>query len=114
MPFTLTLDWSDIRNYDYAGLGFHSPNMEATHRFGLLRTATVTDQEALATLVLSGCYLGFLPDHYAQAFVRDGMIQRVPHGQCMYKVQFLAVTRRANPGSRATQAFRDALMRAHA
>ena len=99
---------------DYAGLAFHSPNMEVTHRFGLRRHATVTDQEAIATLVFSGCYLGFLPDHYAATFVRDGLIQRVPHAQCMYTVQFLAVTRHAHKGSRAAQAFRDVLMRAHA
>jgi DNA-binding transcriptional LysR family regulator len=109
-----TLTWSDIQDYDYAGLAFHSPNMEVTHRFGLRRHATVTDQEAIATLVFSGCYLGFLPDHYAATFVRDGLIQRVPHAQCMYTVQFLAVTRHAHKGSRAAQAFRDVLMRAHA
>jgi len=109
-----TLAWSDIQDCDFAGLPFHSPNMEAMHRFGLRRQATATDQESIAMLVLSGCYLGFLPDHYAAKFVSDGLIKRIPHAQCMYEVRFLAVTRRARDASRAALAFRDALVRAHA
>ena len=107
------LTWNDIQDYDYAGLAFHSPNMEATHRFGLRRQATVSDQEAIVTLVLSGCYLGFLPDHYAATFLRDGLMQRVQHPECMYTVQFNAIRRRMQPAPRVTRAFLDALERAH-
>ena len=71
----LTLD--DLRRHDYVGLEFHSPNMEATHRFGLQRRASVTDQEAVATLVLSGCFIGFLPDHYAEGFVARGLLRKI-------------------------------------
>jgi DNA-binding transcriptional LysR family regulator len=108
-----SLAWADLQDYDYAGLGFHSPNMEATHRFGLHRHASVTDQEAIATLILSGCYIGFLPDHYAATFVRDGMMQRVDHAECMYDVQFVAILRHSPEPSRVAQTFRDALQAAH-
>jgi len=107
------LGWSDLQDYDYAGLAFHSPNMEASHRFGLRRQASVTDQEAIATLVLSGCYLGFLPDHYAEAFVAAGRMRRIQHPECMYEVQFMAIVRRSPGPSRVAQAFLDALRRAH-
>ena len=80
------LTWSELQDYDYVGLGFHSPNMEASHRFGLRRKATVSDQEAIASLILSGCYIGFLPDHYAAALVREELLQRVSHPECMYEV----------------------------
>ncbi len=105
--------WDELRGQDYAGLAFHSPNMEVTHRFGLRRTATVTDQEALALLILSGRYLGFLPDHYADIFLRNGRLRRVGPDDASYPVQFVAITRASPPAPRAARAFLEALRRAH-
>jgi DNA-binding transcriptional LysR family regulator len=105
---------AELQQVDYAGLAFHSPNMEATHRFGLRRRATANDQEAIATLILSGDYIGFLPDHYAAAFVRAGAMRRVEPLECMYRVRFVAVLRRSAPPSRVARAFLQALRAAHA
>jgi DNA-binding transcriptional LysR family regulator len=105
---------AEVQRHDYAGLGFHSPNMEATHRFGLRRQATANDQEAIATLVLSGDYIGFLPDHYAAAFVREGSMRRIEHPECRYQVRFVAVLRRASPPQRVARAFLRELIAAHA
>jgi hypothetical protein len=44
--------------------------MELAHARHLQRGATAFDQEAIATLILSGRFVGFLPEHYADAFVR--------------------------------------------
>lgn len=66
------LTWEKLRAHAFAGLGFHSPNMELSHRARLVRKATGFDQEAIAMLVLSGQYLGFLPDHYAKGFEQVG------------------------------------------
>ena len=107
------VNWEELRDYDYAGLAFHSPNMEATHRFGLRRQATVSDQEAIATLILSGCYLGFLPDHYAKNFEADGLIARVDHAECMYEVRFVAISRRASSNARLAAMFLEALRASH-
>jgi len=108
-----SLTWADLQDYDYVGLAFHSPNMEATHRFRLRRQASVTDQEAIATLILSGCYVGFLPDHYAATFLSQGLMQRVEHPECMYDVQFVAILRRSPEPSRVAHAFLEALREAH-
>jgi DNA-binding transcriptional LysR family regulator len=105
---------SELQRHDYAGLAFHSPNMEATHRFGLRRQATANDQEAIATLILSGRYIGFLPDHYAAAFVHEGSMRRIERQDCMYRVSFVAVLRRSSQRSRVTAAFLQALRDAHA
>ncbi len=107
------LGWDELQACDHAALAFHSPNMEATHRFSLRRQATASDQEAIALLILSGRYVGFLPDHYAEAFVRDGLIERVAHPECMYGVRFVAITRRSPEPSRPVRAFLDALAGAH-
>jgi DNA-binding transcriptional LysR family regulator len=108
------LNWEPVRQADYAGLAFHSPNMEVTHRLRLHRTATVTDQEALATLLLSGRYIGFLPDHYAALFESAGRLRRLALPDATYRVQFVAISR-AWPGpSRIGRAFLAALRAAHA
>lgn len=105
---------AELQDYDHVGFGFHSPNMEATHRLGLRRQATVNDQEAVATLILSGCYIGFLPDHYAQAFVRDGLVERIDLPGSTYEVKFVAIQRRSPAPTRIGQAFFEGLRRAHA
>jgi DNA-binding transcriptional LysR family regulator len=105
---------AELQRHAYAGLAFHSPNMEAAHRIRLRRRASVTDQEAVATLVLSGGYIGFLPDHYAESFVRAGQVQRVAHPECRYDVQFVSIVRRSPAPTRLAQAFLDALLAAHA
>jgi DNA-binding transcriptional LysR family regulator len=108
------VDSAQLQQHDYAGLAYHSPNMDAAHRFGLRRHASVTDQEAVAMLVLSGRYVGFLPDHYARAFVREGAMKRVGPPECSYEVQFVAIARRSPAPTRIAGAFWQALARAHA
>ena len=108
------LTWADLRRHAFAGLGYHSPNMELSHRAQLLREATASDQEAIATLVLSGCYLGFLPDHYAASFERDGRLRRVLPERFHYLCRFVSVMRRSPQPARAARLFADCLRAAHA
>ena len=107
------LTWKAIRSYQFAGLGFHSPNMELSHDARLPRKATGFDQESIATLILSGRYLGFLPDHYAESFERRGQMQAVLPTLFRYRCQFVSVLRRSPPPPRAAQAFAECLTEAH-
>lgn len=107
------LDWHDIRKHRYAGLGYHSPNMELTHKVGLTRSATAYDQEAVLTLITSGNYLGFLPSHYASAFVHEGRIRCLNNGRFSYKVDYAAIVRRVPEPSRSVQTMLRCLENAH-
>ena len=107
------LDWDALRAFPFAGLGYHSPNMELSHRAQLARSATGFDQEAIATLVLSGRFLGFLPDHYAQAFERQGRLQAVRPDLLHYRCQFVSLVRRSPTPSRAAQLLQRCLAQAH-
>ncbi|MEB0056764.1 MULTISPECIES: LysR family transcriptional regulator [unclassified Variovorax] len=108
------LTWEKLRAHAFAGLGYHSPNMELSHRARLPRKATGFDQEAIATLILSGQYLGFLPDHYAEAFVQRGQMQAVAPKRFHYACRFVSLLRRSPTPSRATQLFAECLVVAHA
>jgi DNA-binding transcriptional LysR family regulator len=105
--------WADLRRQDLAALGYHSPNMALTHERRLERAATASDQEAVATLVLSGAYVGFLPDHYAQAFVAAGRMRAVAPRTLFYRCAFACMRRRAPAPSRVAETFREALLAAH-
>lgn len=108
-----TLTWDDIRAESYAGLGYHSPNMELSHNVQLRRAASAYDQEAVAMLVQSGRFVGFLPDHYARSFEEDGAIRRLRPEVFNYDVQFAALVRHAPKPSRVAQTFIDCLLATH-
>lgn len=109
------LDWAGLRKRgDFAGLGYHSPNMALAHAERLPRRATGFEQEAIATLILSGEFLGFLPDHYADSFVQRGQMRAVHPQLLNYRCDFVSVLRRSPQPSRAAQLFHDCLLAAHA
>ena len=106
-------DWDGLRTHQFAGLGYHSPNMEISQQVRLARKATGFDQEAIATLILSGKFLGFLPDHYAESFVRGDQMRAIDPAVFRYDCQFFAIVRRSPQIARATRAFQDCLEQAH-
>ena len=107
-------DWETLRVHHFAGLGYHSPNMEISQQVRLQRHATGYDQESIATLILSGKYLGFLPDHYAQSFERNGQMRAVKADLFRYDCSFFCIVRRSPQPSRVTLAFQECLRKIHA
>jgi len=103
----------DILNSKYAGLGYHSPNMEIGRRLGMKREVTVYDQEAILHLLLSGCYIGYLPDHYAKNYIEREQIKAVGCETFHYECEFLAIHRSSPKASRIVQTFLDCLIQAH-
>jgi DNA-binding transcriptional LysR family regulator len=108
------LDWASLRQYAFAGLGYHSPNMELSQQMRMPRKATGFDQESIATLILSGQFLGFLPIHYAQSFVQAGQMRAIQPELFHYECDFFGITRRSPQPSRATRAFQECLVQTHA
>ena len=113
-PDDLALDWSSLRQYPFAGLGYHSPNMELSQQMRMPRKATGFDQESIATLILSGRFLGFLPVHYAQSFAQTGQMRAIQPALFHYECHFFGITRRSPQPSRATRAFQECLVLTHA
>lgn len=104
---------TDVLTASYAGLGYHSPNMEAAHKQGLQRKATAYDQEGIVHLILSGAYIGYLPDHYAALFERQGLLVRLHNPTFGYRCQFDAIWRTSPKPSRLTALFLDCLRQVH-
>lgn len=102
-----------ILNQKYAGLGYHSPNMENGLSLGWQRSATVYDQEALVCLLQSGKYIGYLPDHYAKSFVDDGQIRAIATDEFYYACEYAAITRTTPEPGRIVDTFVSLLKKAH-
>ncbi|MEM7238840.1 MAG: substrate-binding domain-containing protein, partial [Pseudomonadota bacterium] len=102
-----------IRASKYAGLSFNSPNMIVGQRKRLTRSAEVQDEEALAMLILSGRYIGFLPDHAAQAFVDRGEMRAIGGKSFCYNSRHAAIVRKNHDPSRVLSEFMTCLTSAH-
>lgn len=108
-----TIDEAVLSRHKFVGLGYHSPNMEVGNQQGIERHASCYDQEAVATLVLSGRYLGYLPDHYARSFQSEHLIRPLLQDRFHYQCNFVAIHRHAPKLSRIAQTFLNCLEDAH-
>jgi DNA-binding transcriptional LysR family regulator len=108
-----TIAPSRIRKSRYVGIGYHSPNMEASRALGQSRHATAHDQEAVAHLVLSGRYVGYLPEHYASSFVQQGVMRALRPDTFQYLCEFSAIVRKSPAPNRIVQTLLEALTQAH-
>lgn len=102
-----------IARQRYAGLDFHSPNMDVSHQLGLNKVATANDQEGIATLIKSGGFIGFLPEHYARSFVHNGDMKRIPSPDYEYFCNFAALYRKSPRPTRLVEHFLQSLKAAH-
>lgn len=102
-----------VRACEYVGLGFHSANMDAARRLQLVRAASAFDQEAVATLILTGRYIGFLPDHYAASFVAQRLLKPLRPDSFNYDCRFSAITPVSAKPSRILTHFLECLRDSH-
>ncbi|REG79533.1 LysR family transcriptional regulator [Marinomonas pollencensis] len=89
---------ADLKDFDAVLPAYaQTPDTKAQHQ-PLTSSATATDREGISFLILTGRYIGFLPDHVAASWVRDGRMRAILPNECHYITQFSAITRK---GARA-------------
>ncbi|MCC9624646.1 LysR family transcriptional regulator [Thalassospira sp. MA62] len=83
------IDIDEIRRYRL--IGRKSWLGRDLKEFAIARPhANVSDMEAEARLILSGAFLGYLPEHYAQQFVDAGRMRMIQPDQFTVTVTFQA------------------------
>ena len=107
------LQLNEIRKHSFAGLSFNSPNMAVHQKLKLRKSAFVQNEEALALLILSGRYLGFLPTHTAQPFIDSGLIRMVECDATRFSSTMAAIVRKSASKGRRLNLFLDYLMTTH-
>lgn len=71
--------------------------------------ASATDREGIAFLLLTGQYLGYLPDHFARRWVDDGTMQAVDPNRFGYTQQFVSITRKERRANLVLETFLQSL-----
>jgi LysR family transcriptional regulator, transcriptional activator for bauABCD operon len=67
----------DLKHHRFVQHGYSEAEQSSMSRIGAKATASAHFTEDVLFLVLTGNFLGFLPSHYAETFVKDGMIKSV-------------------------------------
>ena len=93
------------------GRGYWSQAELARHGFKH-SAATVDSMEAQLILILSGAYIGYLPEHYAQHWVERGNLRVLLPATFGYQAPFSLILRRGRTREPLIQSFRD-LLKAH-
>ncbi len=108
-----SINTEQLSNFKYAGFGFRSPNMTARQKLGLSLAGRVQNEEALMVLLLSGHYIGFLPDHVAKSFVARGQLTPLLHEKTSYQTSLGAIVRKRPEPGRKAELFLDCLLESH-
>lgn len=102
-----------LEQFKYAGYAFNSPNMKAGHSLGIKRAARVQEEEALALLIQSGRYIGYLADHVAATFLQRETVWPIAPNDTAYSSTYAAISRRNPEPNRKTVEFIQCLKSAH-
>lgn len=77
-------------------------------RLGVEREAAAVEiMEAQATLILSGAYLGFLPEHYAAPWATEGRLRQLLPETLSYSAPFSIIYRRSTAELQVVRQFID-------
>lgn len=85
-------------------------DIKARHR-QLKASATATDREGIAFLIMTGCYIGFLPTHFAERWLSQGKMRVLLAQTMSYVTHYSAITRRGAPDNLILQTYLDELRR---
>jgi DNA-binding transcriptional LysR family regulator len=107
------LTWERIASLPIASLGYHT--LGQFHRLDkrLSASAIGSDQEAVALMVLSGQFIGFLPDHYAKQFVDRRRMRAIYPTRYKHQTINSCIYKKAEAPLRVMEAFRQALLEVH-
>ncbi|WP_437883736.1 LysR family transcriptional regulator [Pseudomonas sp. LRF_L74] len=83
-------------------------DIQALHQM-LNCTASASDREGMAFLILTGRYIGYLPDHYARQWVQEGRVRTLKPTERFYDLSMAAVTRKGRRSQLVLDSFLDAL-----
>ncbi|MCO7515441.1 LysR family transcriptional regulator [Pseudomonas guariconensis] len=99
----------DLRHAD-AVVPSYRMTVEAIGLHQLLNfAASATDREGIAFLILTGSYIGFLPDHYAATWVEKGLMAPLSPDRLFFDAKLAVATRKGRRQNLILERFLDSL-----
>lgn len=101
----------DLKQVDAIAPTYRMPAQAISLHQLLNCTANGSDREAIAFLILTGRYIGFLPDHYAKRWIDQGALREIFPEKFSYDSTLSLVTCKGRPKNTVVDAFLDAIDR---
>ncbi len=76
-------------------------------------SASAYHDEGIAHLILSGQFIGYLPEHYASYWVDKGLFRAILPQKYRYQIPVMLITSKSNSASPLAQATIDEILRCH-
>ncbi len=100
---------SELSQYD-AVLPAFPQSAEIKQQQALLKaSASSTDREGIAFLILSDSFIGFLPTHYAKQWLREGRLKAIQPEKRSFTTHYTAITRKGARNNLIRDAFMEEL-----
>lgn len=99
----------DLAGADCVMRGYLRESQVVQQQVSFNYCATAQNLEGIANLILTGCYVGYLPEHYAAPWLQAKRMQRILPKFMTYEVQFKAMALKQKRRSRAAQALLELL-----
>jgi len=104
----------DLAGADYVMRGYLRESQRVPQHVSFNACAVAHNIEGVATLVLTGRYLGYLPEHYAERWVQQGRLRRLLPEAFSHDVAFKILVLRGKRRTRVVEALVEELLSAHA
>lgn len=99
------IDHDTLQQFEAVAPAYAQNAETRSHYLHLKTTATATDREGVAFLILTDAYIGFLPAHFASRWVRDGRIRAIRTNTYSFSTDYQAVTRKGIRRSKVLETF---------
>lgn len=94
---------------DYVARGYEGGVEVSARHLPFKVKGTARSMEGAATLILTGAYIGYLPEHYARYWVERGEMRHIGPADTAFDIEFCILTRRGAQPSRSAASFIDSL-----
>ncbi|WP_404376103.1 LysR family transcriptional regulator [Vreelandella aquamarina] len=106
---TVDITKETLSDYDAVVPAYaQTPEIKSVHD-SLKASASATDREGVAFLILSGRYIGYLPTHYAERWVHDGQMRPLLSNQWHYLTRYSAITRKGGMSNLVLESYLEEL-----
>lgn len=99
------LDIAHIASYPAISPRYPLPKEARQAHDALNLRASASDREGAAFLILTGRFIGFLPEHVAQQWVNAGKMRALQTASQHYRIPFVLITRHDRRPNRVVDAF---------
>lgn len=103
------LDDTRLNQQEAIAPTFRLPTDIQAHYQALDCTASASDREGMAFLILTGRYIGYLPEHYASTWVQQGRLRALKPTSRFYDLNLVTVTRKGRRPHLVLESFLETL-----